>query len=251
MLLEGEEASEFESLYLELRKDWQPAGIRDDLDVERLAHLHWNRRRCYIAVAAIISRSPGFVGALGNSDLPFQHLLRVHLGDGSTPVSPKAALLECALEKLRKLCRKLAASEFDFLEAMTTLDNIYGDIQNSDAAIPYQKMVELLIKRCACETRDAKSADATDYAREMIDLIVAEAERFRQLRDAERSKDVIHTSLASMIPSQHDLDRIIRYESHLGREIDGKKTDSNDDNANDALGHPRLAWSWNPERSAR
>lgn len=220
LLLEGEERSEFEKLFFELRKYWRPVGISDELDVEHLAHLHWRRRRCHIAEAAIVSRSPGFVGTIANSDLPFQHLLRGHMGDGSTPVSPKVAVLECALEEFRKLSKQLAAPEFDFLEAMATLESIYAGLLDGKASTGYRKMVKLLIMRCAREAGDAKSAEATDFVSETNELIIAEPERFRQLRDGERSKDVMYGSLASLIPSQYDLDRILGCESQLSREID-------------------------------
>ena len=81
------------------------------------------------------------------------------------------------------------------------------------ALLAYHEIVTLLVRNYTRETRSRGSTEASDSISEATELILAEADRFHRLRDDERSKDVMYTSFASLIPSQNDLDGIIRYEN--------------------------------------
>ena len=221
-LLDGENAAEYAKLHSDLMNQWRPIDVTDVLEVEHLASLYWRRRRVHIAETAIISRSPDFAGTRddSNSDLPHPDVLRRGGKDGSTLRGARVARLEFALEALLKLLQRLAKPELEFLEAVMTVQSIYGNVLDDTASIPCKQIVTLLMKRCAAEAQEGKSTEAVDFATETSELIFAEADRFRQLLDVERSKDIRNASLASLIPSQQDLERIIGYESHLSREID-------------------------------
>ena len=217
LLLEGENPAEYAKLHRRVWDDWQPVGVGEMLEVEHLAGLYWVRRRGRIAVTALISRSPGFAGTAGRPDLPDPYKLRAGLTDGSTPLSTKVALLHDAVEKLYSISEKIAESDFEFDEVVTTLGSVYGSLCDRTASIPSWKILTLLSKCNASETR---GREATDFVSEAIELIRAECVRFAQLLSDEKSKEVMFTSQASLILPQSDLDRIIRYESHLSREID-------------------------------
>ena len=220
LLLEGEDRSEFERLYRGLRSEWQPVGVGEMLEVEHLAGLYWRRRRDRIAQTARISRSPGFVGTVGRPDLPNQHLLRAGLKDGSTVEAPKVVLLEYAAEVLYKLSEKITESELEREDILLWLHNVYAYVREPTALCAYHKIFTSIVRNYTRGAQGRGSTETTDFVSEASELILAEAKRFHQLRDDERLKDVMNTSLASLIPSQNDLDSIIRRESHSSREID-------------------------------
>jgi hypothetical protein len=220
LLLEGEDPAEYEKLHGDLRNDWQPVGRSEDLEVERLASLYWRQRRSPTAEAALISRSPGFVGTAGRTDLPHQDMLRACLKDGSTPVDPKVALLQFALQELNELAENLSRRGFDFVEDTDKLLGVYGNFMDGTASIPCYKIATLLLESCDRQRTESKSAGATEFVSDAIKVIRAEMTRVVGLIGEEKSKDVLRNSLASLVPPQCDLDRIIRNESHLSREID-------------------------------
>jgi hypothetical protein len=192
LLLDGEDPAEFEKLYRDLRDDWQPVGRSQELEVEWLATQYWRRRRIPTAEGAVISRSPAFVGTLGGADLPYQQYLRACSKDGSTPVSTKVALFRCAMKDLLELAKKVGKPGFDFLEVVVKLQSIYGNMQDHTALIGFQKIVTL----------------------------IDEIARLDRLLCDEQSRDIMQSSLASLLPAESDLHRIILYENHLSREID-------------------------------
>ncbi len=220
LLLDGEDPAEYEKLHRDLRDDWQPVGRSMDLEVERLASLYWRQRRSPTAEAAFISRSPGFVGTAGRTDLPSQDMLRVCLKDGSTPVNAKVALLQYTLNELNEVSENLSKRGFDFIEDLGKLEGIYGNFLDGTGWTHCEKIVTLLLQSCDRQRTKCKSAEATDFVGEAIEAIRAEMIRFVQLISEEKSKDVMYTSFAALVPSQCDLDRVIRWESHLSREID-------------------------------
>lgn len=221
LLLEGEDPSEYERLHQGLRNDWRPMGVRETLEVEHLAGLFWRRRRCLVAETAVIARSPGFVGAVGRTDLPNQHLLRACLNDGSAPMGAKIALLSHTLEKLPQLAKQLATPGFNPSEVLATLRTIDGNFDDGPLSILYQKILALPFNTSSDDKRDCEATEATDFKSEaVLGLLTGEFARLLRLLIVEQSKDVVYTSLASLLPSQDDLDRVVRYESHLSREID-------------------------------
>lgn len=220
LLLEGEDPSEYESLRQGLMNVWRPVGVGETLEVEHLVSLYWRRRRCLVAETALIARSPGFVGTAGRADLPNQHLLRASLNDGSAPVSAKITLLQSSLGGLHELKKQVATPGYDQFKVLETLHTIDERLVDVPFSVLYQKIEAILLNRGAHETRDLKSADTTEFDNEITSLIIAQAERLLQLVTDERAKDVMWTSLASLIPSENDLNRIVRSESHTSREID-------------------------------
>lgn len=65
--------------------------------------------------------------------------------------------------------------------------------------------------------RQASKKNATELAVELIDT---EMHRLQELLKKVEADDVVFNSFASLLPAQADLNRIIRYETHLSREID-------------------------------
>jgi hypothetical protein len=54
----------------------------------------------------------------------------------------------------------------------------------------------------------------------VTDLVQAEWHRFRSLAIAEKKKEVTFASHSALILGETDLDRILRYETHVSREFD-------------------------------
>lgn len=74
-----------------------------------------------------------------------------------------------------------------------------------------------LIDSCSGE---GEPTTVKKFVDETIQLILEENRRLTDLLSEETSKDVMYNSHASVIPSQIELDRTIRYETHISRDFD-------------------------------
>jgi hypothetical protein len=185
-----------------------------------LAALYWRQGRVIAAESAIIARSPAFVGVVSepNSDFPRQALLRTCLKDGTTPVSAKVALLRVTMGKLLELCEKVIERGFDFEKDTEALCDMYGnfDVHSNEGFCA--NFSELMLRGLRHKMREGEKISEKN-AREVAELINTEICRLHELLKTIESEDIISESLASLLPPPGDLDRIMRYENHLSREI--------------------------------
>jgi hypothetical protein len=215
LLLDGENPADFEKLRRSLWEYWEPEGAEQEIRVERLATLYWRQGRVTAAEHALIARSPAFVGVVTkpNSNLPRQALLRTCLKDG-TPVSAKVALVKLATGKLLQLCERVINCGFDFEKDTETLYDIYGNFDVYSDEGFCANFSELMLRGM----REGEKISEKN-AREVAELIDTEICRLHELLKKIESDDIVSESLASLLPPPGDLDRIMRYESHLSREI--------------------------------
>lgn len=223
LILQGERLADFEKLHLGLRESFHPEGAMEELLVQQLSSLVFRSARVLAAETAITAKSPLFVGAASqpSSNLPNQYLLRAGLTDGEK-VPVKIALLQVTMRKLFKLCSNIRRRGFDFIEDLQSLSAIYGkcDIYSDQGLCGH--FVLLMLRSFQEEDHDSETTSKEDFAELAIDLIEKEMGRICELLEKTKSDEVVFNSLASLIPQQADVDRIIRYESHLSREFDRK-----------------------------
>jgi hypothetical protein len=222
IILEGEERADFDDLLRDLIDDRQPEGAMEHYLVNQLATLMWRRRRVIVVENALISRAPEFLGLRGRSDTdyPRQMLLSAPPKDITAPITSKAELLYTAAKKLWDLRHDIEAKGLDFDRILEALYNVYGffDVMSPEGL---SKDVLILTFVNLRKEQQAYSSISSEILKAgAMHAIYIEAERLFSLAKQELSKEVIYNSVASLLPKQTDLDRILRYETHLSREID-------------------------------
>ena len=221
LILEGENRVDFEKLRRDLINDLRPHGTLQNLLVERLAILFWRLRRVIAAETAIISRSPAFVGMTGrpNADLPDQYLLRVCLTDDTSRMCPRVELIRKAMTGLQQILEDIQKREgLDYVMGIAALCEIYGNLADCPQESFPLKFIELLI---ANEIRsNVKSDTAVDLLSQAQRMIMEESFRLTRLYYDERSRSITNNSFASLVPGHDELDRIMRHETSLSREIE-------------------------------
>lgn len=240
IILEGEDSDSFERLHLNLREDHLPKGRTEDLLVEELAVTMWRKRRLFAAETAMIARSPGFVGFVSkpNPDLPHQSALQGAPKDGSEYVSAKLHLLLVAMEVLKNQLKEIETRGFDPVRVCKALSAVYDysefyfqgtlwDLLGISVGATLSSCVSNFLglnfprKLIVLAKTVQDSGECTEIMKNgIINLIDSELARVFDLYTEVSSKEVVYTSLASLVPSEPDLDRIIRAESHLDRKQD-------------------------------
>jgi hypothetical protein len=223
LILEGENRAEFENLHCALINDLRPHGTLQNLLVERLAIFFWRLRRVLAAETAIISRSPAFVGMTGrpNLDLPDQYLLRGRLTDEVSLLCPKVELIRKAMMGLQQLSEDIKKREgLDYLVGVAALAEIYGNLADCPNESFPPKFIELLMEYEIRSDVKSSSRTAVDFLSRAQCMIMEESFRLTQLYYDERSRSVSNNSFASLVPGHDGLDRILRHETHVSREIE-------------------------------
>ena len=212
LILDGESRSDFDLVHYDCMIHFQPQGPIEEYLVEQLAIQMWRRRRVHRAETSLISRSPAFMGSRSESDIPNPYSLSASGGHGSTPIKTRVDLLENAARKMGELLMALQDRGFDFEKDGSVIDSIYGVEEN----YPPKKINDFILT-LGFLSDVAKSKNCPIR---VTDLIEAEWHRFRSLAVAERKKEVTFASHSALILGETDLDRILRYETHISREFD-------------------------------
>jgi hypothetical protein len=223
LILEGENRADFAKLHRALTNDLRPHGTLQNLLVERLAILFWRLRRVITAESAIISRSPAFVGMTGrpNSDLPGQYLLRGCLTDETSLMCPKVELIRKAMMGLEQLSEDInKRKRLDYLTGLDALCEIYGNLADGPHESFPLKFIELLVANEIRSDVRSGSRTAVDCLSQAQRMIMEESFRLTRLYYDERLRSVTNNSFGSLVPGRDDLDRILRHETHLSREIE-------------------------------
>jgi len=228
VLLKGEQSADYFALLNGLREDYQLQGKLAETLIENLAVLIWRRRRFMQAEVAAISEKIEFMQSeyLTNQ--------RVQAWDYSRTATACGGLLKHidnpevikeAIHTLRILRSILTSHGFD--GDLRFLKKLYGEDFDGGAAYGLPLFYE--VKREGhrlSENGDNQTADAIS-TRSAIKMIEPEIERLQALEkrlEAECEQKIAYKSSAAIIPEQAVLDRLLRYETHLSREI-GKTLD--------------------------
>lgn len=237
IILEGETAAAFNKLHRDLREDFQPVGTLEALLVEELATVIWRKRRVLAAESAMIARSPGFVGFVSqpNRGLPHQSALQGAPKDGSEYVSAKLNLLAVAREALEQQRKDIETRGFDPVRVCSALSAVYdysefyfqGTLKDllggGSPSSAVSNFLGLNFPRKLIVLADAarRSGERSEKLNnEIVELLDSEIIRVVDLWTEMSSKNVVYASLASLVPSEPDIDRIIRSEAHLDRKQD-------------------------------
>ncbi len=222
--LEGDLVAEYRSLLNGLWDYWQPQGKQESVEVENLAALYWRMRRFFQAENAEISEKIDCT--------PLDYLQKQGVEAFEVSRNPIAfggllrhafnpLLVREAQEGLRLL--KMGIATVGFTEDSPLLKKLYGDDRAGEILSGFPLMFETYaIQARLAKTDDDRTRDA-ERRKIMIEGIdaqidhLAEVEELLKIHDRQR---IEWKSSAAVVPSQEGSDRLMRNETHLGREID-------------------------------
>jgi len=224
LILKGESAREYGLFLTGFRDDLRPEGMLENLLVERLATLHWRLRRLIRAETAEISQKMEFAAseyAMGlYSDAWDLSRAAIFCG-GLLKHSGNRMMVHQANRALAYVRDAVATN--GFTEKSRLFRKLYG--QDQDGETPYglrsQYETHATTARQAVEGGD--TAKDAQLRQSMVTLIDREIERLTKLEKELEAADlqrVAYKTAGSLIPGAEVSDRLIRYETHLTREIE-------------------------------
>ncbi len=223
-LLPSESRSAYHLLLNGLRDYWHPMGTQESVEVEKLAVATWRQRRYYEVETSMIKAQVQFV----KTDYwEMQRMEALELSRVAT--SSGGLLMHChnqfvILEAFGMLQLLRASVEhWGFVENCPLVKKLFGEDQ--DGGLPYnpRRLFEGFVTYTKLgERKDDPSLDSRQkkIMIEKIDAeieLLAKREKFLEAVEGDRNH---FKACAGLIPSQEVSDRLIRFETHLDRQID-------------------------------
>jgi hypothetical protein len=224
ILLDGESRAEYSSLLNGLRDDWQPQGTMEAVHVESLAVLFWRRRRFFQAEIAEISESMEFT----ENDSATKRYVeawdwsRTSIAFGGLLKHSHNPIVVRQAKEMLTMSRE-ALDACGFSEDSWFLKKLYGEDQDGGTPIGLRLLYETYatIARKNQERGD-KTRDA-ELKQMMLVFMDAEIKRLTKLEnilETDDKKRIQYKLSAAIIPGHEASERLLRYETHLSREID-------------------------------
>ena len=228
VVLPDESDAEFHALLDGLRNDFQPEGTLEDVLVEKLAALFWRNRRLIIAESAEIQKGVKFLA--WDKEQRQQETahstsgIMIHIGGIVRRIS-NPILLQRSLDLLEKLRRNLGDNGFDQEKDMSILIQLYGS--NPDRWAETLLDFYSLFSYSAGLPEDVRQqkglSSPEEYKNFVIGRIWDEIERlngYKRARARIESSRMKLEALSRNVPDAPQLDRLLRYETAISREID-------------------------------
>jgi len=225
VLLKEESRAKYLSLLNGLRDDLQPHGTLEAVLVENLAALFWRKRRLFQAENAEISAKMEF------TEIDSIAKRYVEAWDQSRAAIESGGLLKFINNPIVVREAKVTLAMFrqvviacGFMEGSRLLTKLYGEDEDEGTPYGLRLFYELYATtaRLAKERGDDKSEE-TKLKEIIVTYVDSEVERLTELEKFAGKADtqrIEYKSSAAIIPSQEISERLLRYETHLSREID-------------------------------
>jgi hypothetical protein len=224
ILLKWESPAVYLSLVNGLRDGLQPQGSLEAVLVENLAALFWRKRRLFIAENAEISQKMEF------TESDFIANQYVEAWDCSRAAIASGGLLKYIFNPLvireakEMLLRARAAIIMPrFAEDSRIFKKLYGQDQDGGTPNGLRLFYELHAMCAELALQHGDKSVCAELTENLVALIDCEIERLTRLEKAletEERQRLEHKSSAAIIPGQEVSDRLLRYETHLSREIE-------------------------------
>ena len=226
-LLEGESPTEFASLLEGLREDLQPEGTLETVLVENLAVLLWRKRRFLRAEGAEIANAAEF-----NSVDSMQAQLREawdqsRAGESSGGMLRNTSnpfVLQEAIQALTMVRIVLETVGFRKDKDPWLLRKLYGLDHDNGVPLGVFKLYQALSHLATNPSKGDEAPRSPDeLKKQVLAVLDDEIKRLEALKEMQRiigKQRGEYEAIAALVPSQGALDRLVRYEAHLSREID-------------------------------
>jgi hypothetical protein len=224
---ERESREQYDALLTELRKDCQPQGILENIEVEYLAALYWQRRRNFEIERGESSKQKFFVEdsllALAIQRLNFGQ--NGELKDEKSGESSNLRILRNAINGLTSMRLLLKTEEgpqkekqLRFFRKLLGVNN--ESALNESVSRIYLEVLRLIDAQTAADDEAKDGKESNFLACEAIDV---EIKRLVELHNdtlkTEKKKIESEGSALSLLP-QKVLDPLLRCQSHVTREIE-------------------------------
>jgi hypothetical protein len=227
VVLPGESGTEFRALLGGLRDYFQPEGTPEDMLVEKLAVQFWRHRRSLLAERAEIQRMSQFVG------WDAQQRQREHAnaseaiaphGGGILRLANNPILLESSLELLKRLRSNIQEHGCDYERDSDILGMLYGSdpYRSANTVLDvYSRFHTAVISEPVPEKkRSTLPEKCKQSVLEMIEQVMERLSRHQTVQEQNESKRMKLKALSYYVPDELQLDRLLRYETTISREID-------------------------------
>ena len=231
VVLETESQADFDALLQALREDLQPVGVFEELKVETLARLEWRRRRVWIAETAEVRAGVEFL-KWDESERNRQDaasLQQVEINGGLKRWIENSEMLRGCLDLLQTLRESLTTCSFSVESDKAILAKIYGrHDQAGDEG--WRKTLFDSYLACVQSTKSPEqqtgpsgshtSAKCKEQFVAELDEEVQKLIRYSKDQGAISQRRLDLESVRRSIPEGPQLDRLLRYEAAISREID-------------------------------
>jgi hypothetical protein len=230
-LLEGESGAEYGALLEGLRADLKPEGLLEEIAVKDIANNVWRRRRLIEAEAGEIRRSSEFL-QWDQERMHEQTALQTRPifpvfdedHDEATLIRRKEdpLVIEKCIELLSELRRNIEIDGFKKYSDSAILTRVYGarDYLCGNISDSYDEWLHTA--EAPEEERKLNGYATPEKCKESIlreiDGEIDRLERHQKVCAAIESRRIEVERLRFRIPDAPGLDRILRYDAHLGRE---------------------------------
>ena len=223
LILESESRAEYQLLLNGLRDDLRPQGTAEAALVESMAVILWRKRRLLQAENAEITKARSFIVSEAVVEQWAEMWDRCRAGQtagGILRPTLNPYLVQEAINMLIKFRDYI--KEFGFNDVNTSLlKKVYGVDHNGEPPESiYRQFACALLLSAELQNEPAKIEALKTV---MIKVFNSELER---LEDLKLMRKALHDgkkhfeTLAAVIPQPDAMDRVVRYETHLGREFD-------------------------------
>jgi hypothetical protein len=224
VVLKGESSADYLSLQNGLRADFQPQGTLETVLVENLAALLWRKCRLFQAETAEISEKIEFAG------VDFITKQRVDAWDSSRAAIGSGGLLK---PTTNSLVVREAREILEMIRALVSKQGLEGDSrllkklygEDQDGGIPYglRLLCEVYFESAKQLEKQGNSSgdpELKKFMNAMIDAEIARLAKMDEVLETIGRERIEYKVSAAVIPGPEVSDRLLRYETHLSREID-------------------------------
>jgi len=224
VLLKGESSADYLSLLNGLKEDRQPQGALENTLVENLAACLWRKRRFFQAETAEISEKMEF------TEIDFMAEQRLEAWDSSRAAIGSGGLLKHTtnprvVREAREILERIRAMvSADMLEGDSRLlKKLYGEDQDGGTPHGLRLLCEMYFVSAKQFRKQGNSSGDPEFKKIINGMIDEEMARLAKMEEALETlsrERIEYKSSAAVIPGQEVSDRLLRYETHLSREID-------------------------------
>jgi hypothetical protein len=231
VVLEGESQAEFDALRNRLRDDRQPVGELEELLVQKLATLFWRERRLLIAEGAEIRAQAEFIEWDGKERCRQEaaQLPNSSCNGGLVRwIENPEALQEC-LDLFERLNEAIDGDGFNPEVDEEILIKVYGSNEEEEVENCRRKLLDsysswLDTSLCSDEERKQKGYPSPQKCKEYflkeVNEEIQRLERYRKEQATISARRLELESLRRNVPEAPQLDRLLRYQTTISREIE-------------------------------
>jgi hypothetical protein len=230
VLLEGESRADFNSMLSKLRDDLKPEGKVEEILVDKLAVILWRHRRVIISEGGEIRKETEFF-ELDQKRLQHDQMIalttaNIQCGGYVSQIANPEVVDKC-LELFQELHGNIENKGFEEKSDKAILTRLYGNPEwNSrveKTLLHFYSACLNVIRSTASDGKQSEPDRPEQYKNYFLAKISEQIEEFnfykidRALIEAHRTDVEL---LRRSVPDTSQLDRLIRYESHLERNFD-------------------------------